>query len=198
MSWLIFGGHLLAAFARSRTTLDQVLDRRVWKAKEVRSWWYNGCSRLGAKAWRLRWMNFLLNAFKAEKRWWFGTWRKQWPSGGWRSTIEQRRPRGHSEDHLQEQSQTGHGSQGLSPPKSKYCVIVQQSVWLRVYLRTCSTILDLAGVETLLIRVLHAGKDPCGTEAHWIDGALIMERHSIRDDLKKVHNLKHVALFWTH
>lgn len=133
-----------------------------------------------------------------EKWWWFGTWRKQWPSGGWRSTLEQRRPRGHSEDHLQEQSQTGHGSQGLSPPKSKYCVIVQQSVWLCVYLRTCSTILDLAGVETLLIWVLHAGKYPCATEANWIDGALIMEWHSICDDLKKVHNLKHVALFWTH
>lgn len=111
--------------------------------------------------------------------------------------LEQRRPRGHSEDHLQEQSQTGHGSQGLSPPKSKYCVIVQQSVWLCVHLRTCSTILDLAGVETLLIRVLHASKHPCATEAHWIDGALIMERHSIRDDLKKVHNLRRVALFWT-
>lgn len=59
---------------------------------------------------------------------------------------------------------------------------------MRVYLRACATILDLAGVETLLIRVLHAGKHPRATEAHCIDGALIVERHSVRDDLKEVHN----------
>lgn len=55
-----------------------------------------------------------------------------------------------------------------------------------VYLRTCSTILDLACVETLLIKVLHAGKHPCATEAHWVDGALLMERHSVCDDLQEM------------
>lgn len=76
----------------------------------------------------------------------------------------------------------------------------KHSVCLGVHLRTCSTILDLAGVETLLVKVLHAGKHPCATEAHWIDGALLMEGHSVCDDLKRMqaaHKCSpHVAVFW--
>lgn len=54
-----------------------------------------------------------------------------------------------------------------------------------MHLRPRSTILDLAGVETLLVVVLHAGEHPCATEAHRIDGALLVERHSVCDDLKR-------------
>lgn len=57
-----------------------------------------------------------------------------------------------------------------------------------VYLRTCSTILDLAGVETLLVEVLHAGEHARATEAHWIDGTLLVERHSVCDDLNENAN----------
>lgn len=53
-----------------------------------------------------------------------------------------------------------------------------------VYLWTCSPIFDLAGVEALLVRVFHAGKDSCAAEAHWVDGILIMEQHSVCDDLE--------------
>lgn len=115
--------------------------------------------------------------------------------------FEQRRPQWHSEDHLQAQSQTGNCSQPLSflnGKKNKKKP--HQSVCLGVYLRTCSTILDLAGVETLLIKVLHAGEHPCATEAHWIDGTLLVEGHSVCDDLKKMQTAHkcslHVAVFW--
>ena len=53
-----------------------------------------------------------------------------------------------------------------------------------VYLWTCSPILDLAGVEALLVGVFHAGKDSRAAEAHWVDGALIMEQHPVCDDLE--------------
>lgn len=53
-----------------------------------------------------------------------------------------------------------------------------------MYLWTCSSILDLAGVEALLVRIFHAGKDPCAAEAHWVDDTLVMEQHSVCDDLK--------------
>lgn len=112
--------------------------------------------------------------------------------------FEQRRPQWHSEDHLQAQSQTGNCSQPLSLLNGKKKK--KHSVCLGVHLRTCSTILDLAGVETLLVKVLHAGKHPCATEAHWIDGALLMEGHSVCDDLKRMqaaHKCSpHVAVFW--
>lgn len=45
--------------------------------------------------------------------------------------LEQRRPRGRSEDHLQAQSQTGH-CQRLSSPNNKCCVTAQPSVCLCV------------------------------------------------------------------
>lgn len=48
-----------------------------------------------------------------------GTLRKQWPSGGWRSRFEQKRPQQHSEGRLQAQSQTGNYSQPLSLVKKK-------------------------------------------------------------------------------
>lgn len=60
--------------------------------------------------------------------------------------------------------------------------------WLQsqlcVYLWPCSSILDLAGVEALLVGVFHAGKDAGATEAHRVDGTLIMEQHSVCDDLE--------------
>lgn len=54
----------------------------------------------------------------------------------------------------------------------------------RLYLRTCNPVLDLAGVEALLVGVLHAGKHSRATETHWVDGALIVEQHPVRDDLR--------------
>lgn len=51
----------------------------------------------------------------------------------------------------------------------------------------CSPIFYLAGVEALLIRVFHAGKDSCTAEACWVDGTFIMERHPVCDDLKTTH-----------
>lgn len=53
-----------------------------------------------------------------------------------------------------------------------------------VYLWTCSTILDLAGVEALLVGVFHAGKDSSAAEAHRVNGTLVMEQHSVCDDLE--------------
>lgn len=53
-----------------------------------------------------------------------------------------------------------------------------------MYLWACSPILDLAGIEALLVWVFHAGKDSCAAEAHWVDGALIMEQHPVCDDLE--------------
>lgn len=55
---------------------------------------------------------------------------------------------------------------------------------LCVYLWACSPILDLAGVEALLVGAFHAGKDSCAAEAHWVDGTLVMEQHSVCDDLE--------------
>lgn len=55
---------------------------------------------------------------------------------------------------------------------------------LYVYLRTCSSILDLAGVEALQIGVFHAGEDACAAEAHWVDGTLVMKQHSVSDNLE--------------
>lgn len=53
-----------------------------------------------------------------------------------------------------------------------------------VHLWTCSPILDLAGVEALLVGVFHAGKDSCAAESHWVDGTLIVEQHPVCDDLE--------------
>lgn len=52
------------------------------------------------------------------------------------------------------------------------------------YLRTCNPILDLAGVEALLVGVFHAGKHSSAAETHWVDGALIVEQHPVCDDLR--------------
>lgn len=58
-----------------------------------------------------------------------------------------------------------------------------------VYLWTCSHILDLAGVEALLVRVFHAGKDSGAAEAHRVDGTLIMEQHPVCDYLESRQKL---------
>lgn len=52
------------------------------------------------------------------------------------------------------------------------------------YLWARSTIFNLAGVEALLVGVFHAGKDSCATESHRVDGTLIVEQHSVCDDLE--------------
>lgn len=52
------------------------------------------------------------------------------------------------------------------------------------YLRTCTPVLDLAGVEALLVGDFHAGKHSSAAETHWVDGALIVEQHPVRDDLR--------------
>lgn len=51
------------------------------------------------------------------------------------------------------------------------------------YLWTRPPIFDLAGVQALLLRVFHAGKDPRAAKTHWVDGTLIMEQHPVCDDL---------------
>lgn len=51
---------------------------------------------------------------------------------------------------------------------------------------TCSPILDLAGVEALLVGVFHTGKDSCAAETHWVDGTLIVEQHPVCDDLGSI------------
>lgn len=61
-----------------------------------------------------------------------------------------------------------------------------------VYLWTRSPIFDLAGVEALLVGVFHAGKDSRAAEAHWVDGTLVMEQHSVCDDLEKSPKLAFV------
>lgn len=43
----------------------------------------------------------------------------------------------------------------------------------------------MAGVEALLVWVFHASKDTSAAEAHWVDGTLIMEQHSVCDDLER-------------
>ena len=43
----------------------------------------------------------------------------------------------------------------------------------------------MAGVEALLVGVFHASKDTSAAEAHWVDGTLIMEQHSVCDDLER-------------
>lgn len=51
------------------------------------------------------------------------------------------------------------------------------------YLRLHATILDLAGIQTLLGGALHAGVRSSTAVAHGVDGALIMEARSVGDDL---------------
>lgn len=51
------------------------------------------------------------------------------------------------------------------------------------YLRLHATILDLAGIQTLLVWALHAGIHSSTAVAHGVDGALIMEARSVGDDL---------------
>ena len=58
------------------------------------------------------------------------------------------------------------------------------SMCARAYLWTCSPILDLAGVQALLVGVFHAGKDSRAAESHWVDGTLIVEQHPVCDDLE--------------
>lgn len=70
-------------------------------------------------------------------------------------------------------------------------------MYVCVYLWTCSSILDLAGVEALLLRIFHACKDSCAAEAHWVDGTFVMEQDSVCDDLtssKKVEFRVNVML----
>lgn len=50
-------------------------------------------------------------------------------------------------------------------------------------LRLRPTILDLTGVQTLLVWALHAGIDSSTAVAHRVDGTLIMEARSVGDDL---------------
>lgn len=52
-----------------------------------------------------------------------------------------------------------------------------------MYLWTGSPIFDLTGVEALLIRVFHAGKDSSAAEARWVDGTFVMKQHSVCYDL---------------
>lgn len=54
-----------------------------------------------------------------------------------------------------------------------------------MYLWTCAPVLDLAGVEALLVWVFHTGKHSSAAEAHWVDGTLVMEQHPVRDDLNR-------------
>lgn len=56
-----------------------------------------------------------------------------------------------------------------------------------VYLRQHATVLDLAGIQTLLVRVLHAVIYPRTAIAHGVDGTLIMEARPVGDDLKMMH-----------
>lgn len=56
-----------------------------------------------------------------------------------------------------------------------------------MYLRPGSHILDLAGIQALLVGALHAGKDPSAAEARRVDGTLVVEQHSVRDDLESNH-----------
>lgn len=52
------------------------------------------------------------------------------------------------------------------------------------HLWTCPSILDLAGVEALLLRVFHAGIDTRAAEAHRVDGTLIVKQRPVCDYLK--------------
>lgn len=56
---------------------------------------------------------------------------------------------------------------------------------MRVYLWATTPVLNLAGVEALLIRALHAGEEACATETHWVDGTLVMEQHPVCDNLEQ-------------
>lgn len=51
------------------------------------------------------------------------------------------------------------------------------------YLGLHATVLDLTGVQTLLVWVLHAGKHSSTAVAHRVDGTLIMEARSVGNDL---------------
>lgn len=87
--------------------------------------------------------------------------------------------RGSKEDvDLDGETTQTHGAWNRSPTAPK---APKQTEGFHLWPR--SPILDLAGVETLLLRVLHAGEDPRAAEAHRVDGALVMEQHSVRDDL---------------
>lgn len=48
-----------------------------------------------------------------------------------------------------------------------------------------ATVLDLTGVQTLLVWVLHAGIYPSTAVAHRVDGTLVMKARSVGDDLLK-------------
>lgn len=61
----------------------------------------------------------------------------------------------------------------------------QSSRWSE-YLRLHTAILDLTGVQTLLLWTLHAGEHPSTAVAHRVDGTLIMEARSVGDDLEKI------------
>lgn len=52
------------------------------------------------------------------------------------------------------------------------------------YLRPTAHVLDLAGVQTLLLGALHAGKHPGAAEPHGVDGSVIMEVWPVWDDLQ--------------
>ena len=54
---------------------------------------------------------------------------------------------------------------------------------LCAYLWAAASIFDLAGVEALLLRALRAGEHACAAEPHRVDGAVIMETWTVRDDL---------------
>lgn len=72
-------------------------------------------------------------------------------------------------------------------PKSKpnlYKHVSKLACEMRTDLWACSPVLDLAGVEALLLGVFHAGKDARAAEAHWVDGTLVMKQHSVCDDLE--------------
>lgn len=51
------------------------------------------------------------------------------------------------------------------------------------YLGLHTTILDLTGIETLLVWALHAGIYSSTAVAHRVDGTFIMEARSVGDDL---------------
>ena len=51
------------------------------------------------------------------------------------------------------------------------------------YLGLHATVLDLTGVQTLLVWVLHAGKHSSTAVAHRVDGTLIMEARAVGNDL---------------
>lgn len=61
----------------------------------------------------------------------------------------------------------------------------QSSCWSE-YLRLHTAVLDLTGVQTLLLWTLHAGKHPSTAVAHRVDGTLIMEARPVGDDLEKI------------